>query len=755
MQAQLLEGMQSICGPGTGPLRDIDLGRRSDLLARSVNCPTCRTILSFADQDAVAVAAEDTSGTAADEMFSAHLMDTNPILGIAFGPSPTAIASERRSLLDQILTVWLSSTNGRLSVHSERWLTGTPRLYKPEQVDPGQIMEWLDCCQRTHGKQCRPDSAAFAIRAKVSSSFIDVESECIVKPDHDVVYVALSYVWGAVETLQATKANIKTLSRPRSLSTSSNHAVPATIRDAMKLCALVGRRYLWVDRVCIVQDDFESKLQHLEAMADTYAKADFTIVAADGTHADHGLSGLGRRTEERRKHLVSLPSRTLIREAKRRTGQEELADTVWSARAWTFQEHIFARRLLFMGEHMRWFCYSATWYEERSLPPVFSEGEAEGVDLHGQGVKLFATSWPSLTTYADMVEQYNLRQLTYDSDVFNAFSGIMAQLCYGFPAGFYGGMTEFYFTICLLWQPGSGLRPRSVESSCAPSWSWLGWAGQLDLEMWRCNTDAQLPHNRIETAISPLVKFFKKADRANHTSSRIDDTFHIVRTHFTINDAPAPDRWQKHDGDAVSNFAPFYTYLGYYGPSHIDTNRRFRYPVPAFQRPRDINPIDSKEHKLYFSTQRAYLVLGTPNEDSQWRFSEHQDGRFYAVEVPIFTAPGAWAGSVRVNARDTERVPTGEKLEFIRIARGSVPIKSTNTSPNDAALSDTAAGDECRHPFEECVRREELQAEVQYDFYFVLWIERDGANARRKALGTVWERVWDRAEPEDIEIVLV
>lgn len=70
------------------------------------------------------------------------------------------------------------------------------------------------------------------------------------------------------------------------------------------------------------------------------------------------------------------------------------------------------------------------------MPPVFPVGEAEGVDLQGQGIKLFAVSWPSLTTYADMVERYNSRQLTYDSDAFNAFCGIMAQMCYGFPAGF-------------------------------------------------------------------------------------------------------------------------------------------------------------------------------------------------------------------------------------------------------------------------------------------------------------------------------
>ncbi|KAF2626348.1 hypothetical protein BU25DRAFT_471994 [Macroventuria anomochaeta] len=41
------------------------------------------------------------------------------------------------------------------------------------------------------------------------------------------------------------------------------------------------------------------------------------------------------------------------------------------------------------------------------------------------------------------------------------------------------------------------------------------------------------------------------------------------------------------------------------------------------------------------------------------------------------------------------------------------------------------------YPFEDCVHRGEFKAEFHYDFYFVLWIERDEGVARRKALGTV------------------
>ena len=739
-------------------IRDIDLGRRSDLLARSGYCLTCSAFISISDEHTAALPDDLRSDFNADYAFSAHLMDEIPVLWIAFGPlSPIdADARERRSALDRLTVVRLFPTNEGLFAKLAAESVSIHRFLSPEQINPDQLRRWLLCCERTHGDRCRPGKAAFAIQAKVQPSFIDVENECIVTPDSEVPYVALSYVWGPVETLQAKKENIEILRHPGSLSASSAQAVLLTIRDAMKLCALIGQRYLWVDRVCIIQDDLESKWQHLHAMADTYAKAQFTIVAADGTHADQGLSGVSRCSDERRKHLVPLPTRTMIRPRTKVNEKDRFAGSIWSTRAWTFQEHVFSRRLLYMDESISWICFSAIWEETKSLPPDMQAEGVAGSDHYASGGKLFAIGWPSLTEYARLVEQYNVRSLTYDSDVLSAFLGVMTQMCYGFPAGFYGGLPEFYFTVCLLWQPGGGLRPRSAQAGCAPSWSWLGWSGKLDLAMWTCNTDTELPHTEFETKITPLVKFFKTQDRTNVTASCIDDTFHVVRTHFTVNAGATPDHWQKHDGDPESRFEPYYTYEGYNGqPSHIGIHRRFRFPVPPFQRPRDLNPIPTEEQNLYFSTQRAYLGIGELADDSSWRNEGHKNGDYYAVDVPLFLASGEWAGSLRINTKDTHDIPVGERIEVIRIAKGSVPTRGHSEGhQGDKTSTRSTEGPTC-HPFEDCVRRQELHAYARYDFYFVLWVGRREGVAWRKALGTVWECVWDLADPVDVDIVLI
>jgi len=55
----------------------------------------------------------------------------------------------------------------------------------------------------------------------------------------------------------------------------------------------LGFRYLWVDALCIVQDDdYANKVGHLSVMSAIYGLATLTIAAGAGDHADYGLPGI-------------------------------------------------------------------------------------------------------------------------------------------------------------------------------------------------------------------------------------------------------------------------------------------------------------------------------------------------------------------------------------------------------------------------------------------------------------------------------
>ena len=69
--------------------------------------------------------------------------------------------------------------------------------------------------------------------------------------------------------------------------------VPRTGRDAMYVVSTIGQQLLWVDRLCIIQDDPADKELQIGTMGATYNNAFFTIAATEGDHADRGLFFFG------------------------------------------------------------------------------------------------------------------------------------------------------------------------------------------------------------------------------------------------------------------------------------------------------------------------------------------------------------------------------------------------------------------------------------------------------------------------------
>ncbi len=63
-------------------------------------------------------------------------------------------------------------------------------------------------------------------------------------------YAALSYVWGGDQPGKTTTLNIKAHFEGIAL-----RDLPTTLRDAVQVTREIGLRYIWIDSLCIVQDD--------------------------------------------------------------------------------------------------------------------------------------------------------------------------------------------------------------------------------------------------------------------------------------------------------------------------------------------------------------------------------------------------------------------------------------------------------------------------------------------------------------------
>ena len=140
--------------------------------------------------------------------------------------------------------------------------------------------------------------------------------------------------------------------------------LPPTIRDSIILCRLLNRRYLWIDSLCITQNDANTLRGQLEQMDLIYQCAEFTIVAAAGLGANAGLPGIATTTPRAPQQLVetvhglrlTVPLPSLAEAAKH---------SFWKTRAWTYQEQMLSSKcLVFTSRQVYYECASEIYTED-------------------------------------------------------------------------------------------------------------------------------------------------------------------------------------------------------------------------------------------------------------------------------------------------------------------------------------------------------------------------------------------------------
>ena len=189
--------------------------------------------------------------------------------------------------------------------------------YFADQIDLSLIISWIQKCN-SHSK-CSMVTFRAGLPKPSSLLFIDVHQKCLVSSSVEAKHLALSYVWGKVVTLKTTTKNIDDLRSPGALSDAKTwRTIPQTIKDAIDLTKSLDISYLWVDSLCIIQDDDYSKKSLLRAMPIIYASAYFTIIAADGENANHGLRGVRCQPRNVSQTRIDLPNMTLIEYIHRR-----------------------------------------------------------------------------------------------------------------------------------------------------------------------------------------------------------------------------------------------------------------------------------------------------------------------------------------------------------------------------------------------------------------------------------------------------
>ncbi|KAH9908557.1 heterokaryon incompatibility protein-domain-containing protein [Xylariomycetidae sp. FL2044] len=163
---------------------------------------------------------------------------------------------------------------------------------KPSPASPESLAlahTWLQECLTKHGSACsaEPESSNGApTRPKRLVEIADEKRLRLVELplDHRSPYCALSYQWGGKEGLRLSTDSLARLKDGFQIDD-----LPLTIADAVKVARSVDVGYLWVDALCILQDNAEDKAREISRMGSIYRNATLTIIAASTTSAQSGF----------------------------------------------------------------------------------------------------------------------------------------------------------------------------------------------------------------------------------------------------------------------------------------------------------------------------------------------------------------------------------------------------------------------------------------------------------------------------------
>jgi hypothetical protein len=371
----------------------------------------------------------------------------------------------------------------------------TSSLSRASNVRYKTLRHWFSKCNNNH-LNCRVARAESQRRKDIKIRLIDVIDERIVSGTLRNEYFALSYVWGGVECLKATKENISELEKIGALRKRSSE-IPRSILDAMIFVTKLNARYLWVDALCIVQDNATEKHDQISLMHEIYAAAYATIVQHTGSDANAGLPGVREGSRSRITMQSRISDNILLAQASYVT-PKFLNSSIHSTRGWTLQEVLLSSRCIhFSSKHITFVCrkeWAHDWIFQHSnqetvgrvrlgsmRPISHSMWQMNPFSLidgwDGQKKDTTRTSWRRyFDVYGRIVAIYTTRALSFESDTLNAFQGLCGAITRLNAARFHFAIPSTCFDLALLWMNlGPGTRR---ASQLAPSWSWAAWEGQ-------------------------------------------------------------------------------------------------------------------------------------------------------------------------------------------------------------------------------------------------------------------------------------
>ncbi|KAH6852717.1 heterokaryon incompatibility protein-domain-containing protein, partial [Alternaria alternata] len=249
-------------------------------------------------------------------------------------------------------------------------------------------------------------------------------------------YVALSHCWGDAQPLRTTSETL--LSFQTEIPA---HELPPTFSDAIYVARALGFTHIWIDSLCIIQDNESDWEYQSSIMASIYSNADLVLAVAAAKSANEGFLRKERPSHE---GTVSLDIRGSATSFFYRVVPKyhEAIDEPLYKRGWTLQERLCARRFLAYGNwEMSWECKESSCCEHHGNNiDGFSSRQRKdmfGARMEDTSPQDFAHLWRN-----DVVESYSQRSLTKPTDTPVAISALASRFQSRFHGTYLAGLWQ-------------------------------------------------------------------------------------------------------------------------------------------------------------------------------------------------------------------------------------------------------------------------------------------------------------------------
>ncbi|KAJ8113101.1 hypothetical protein ONZ43_g5230 [Nemania bipapillata] len=328
-------------------------------------------------------------------------------------------------------------------------------------------------------------------------------------------YVALSYCWGGDQPYKTTKANLDSYAQEI-----DPEILPKTLSDAIKVCRILAIRYIWIDALCIVQDDQQDKAREIGQMGKIYKNATLTIMAASAKSVYTGFLDDAKIDAPEAKlpwHLDQDSFGSIFVRTDFSGRAYFLDEEPIFKRAWTLQEMLLSSRIIMFdsyqatlkcGRNDFWpamptylrpqtrlgsassrslsntlheFHLERLAKEYLEKPSILKEQNVEGFDLDTCEFSNQCRMWAAVMT------EYSRRDLAVLDDRFPALAGITEELQKIWGGEFVAGFWKDSLVQHLGWVGGVVMNEQYAGNQWerrleGPSWSWMSHPSSVSID---------------------------------------------------------------------------------------------------------------------------------------------------------------------------------------------------------------------------------------------------------------------------------